>query len=63
MTNDVGAKLGHEGNKHVRIGAQSIHQIGFLCSSEGGSVNRPDRGTLVRAVAVFNTNADGRVHL
>jgi hypothetical protein len=55
MADDVGVELGHEGYQHLPIGAQMIDQVGLLWSSEGSSVDRPDGGTLARAVVVFET--------
>jgi len=61
MTDDAAFQYGHERDKRVLICAQLIHQTGLVRTSKGCYVNCPNRGALIDASSIFNSNADAMV--
>jgi len=58
VTDDATLKFGDKRKKSVIIAAQSIDQFGLVGTSECRFVHSPNRGTLIDALSVFNSNAD-----
>lgn len=63
VANDASIELGYKGDERVPVGAQLVHQIGFVWTAKRCFVNRSDQRTFFEALSVFNSNMHGIVRV